>query len=99
MVRLSQGCTPTGERLALLGCGGSKKQCFVTLTVVGIEQQKGPSNGVLMVEHFILLPKQYLFFFFEWNYHGNNILSVYMSKKTHRLKKLKLPSLGIKGHV
>jgi hypothetical protein len=39
---------------------------FATLTAVGIakittEGQKGPSNGVLMVEHFILLPSVFCF--------------------------------------
>jgi hypothetical protein len=64
-----------------------------TLTAVGVLDTittKGPSNGVLMVEYFIL---------FLPNHHGNNILSVYMSKKTRFKKKLKPLSLSIKGHV
>jgi hypothetical protein len=41
---------------------------FATLAVVGIDKltTKGPLHGVLMVGHFILLPRQYpLFFFFS----------------------------------
>jgi hypothetical protein len=34
MVRLSQGCTPTQEKLTLFDCGGSREQFLVTLTVI-----------------------------------------------------------------
>jgi hypothetical protein len=62
MVRLGQGRTTAWERLALLGCGGSREQFLLLLTVLEIDKTttKVPSKGVLMVGHFILLPRQYL---------------------------------------
>jgi hypothetical protein len=76
---------------------------FATLTAVGIDKiTKGLLQWVLMVRFFFtqIVSFGFCFFLTEWNYHGNNIPSVYMSKKTCCLKKLhKPPSLSIKGHV
>jgi hypothetical protein len=60
MVKLDQGCTPTWEKLAWLDCWIQRANS-ATLTVVWVDkiQQKGPSNGVLMVGDSI-----YLFIFY-----------------------------------
>jgi hypothetical protein len=87
------GFTWPGSNFCYFNCSGDRTR----------QQHKGPSNGVLMVGHFIFFTQTAswgLFCFVtERNYHGNNILSVCMSKKACCLKKLKLTSLSMKGHV
>jgi hypothetical protein len=72
--------------------------------------KRAPPMVFLMIGHFFFTQTVsfggflgflfcFVLFFTEYNYHDNNTLSVYMSKKTRFLKKLKPPSLSIKGHI
>jgi hypothetical protein len=98
MVRLSQGCTPARERLALLGCGGSRGQFFYfNCSKDRQDNMKGPLqwgfNGWTF--HSFYPDNIFLFcfrfvLFFNWvKLPWSNVLPVYMSKKMYCLKKWK----------